>query len=470
MILRPAQLAMLSGMKNRHQLVAGMGTGKSGAMLCRASEIEFTTGAWPGMMIVAPLQVCINWVSEIPKWMLHARVALVAGTAKQRAAACQQLADIYLISYDSLPWLETYKPTGWGDFGAMCVADESTRLRGTRVSWQKSKTGTLYLMKKGGATTNALAAHAADFKYWVNATGTPCPNGLQNWWPQMWYIDGGRRLGKSYTAFEERWFYTPPGRGEFASKIPVPGAAEDIMERIRDVVTVVRTEDFFDVAEPNVVDIPVVLPLKARAVYRDMKNKMTATLPSGDSVVALSAASKVSKLAQIAAGWVYWADALGDPDIRNVEALHTAKCATVDSILTETDENLVVFYQFQATVDMLKQHFKSAVTVLGESPTAQEDWNAGKIKILACQYQRGGMGLSLQHGGRNVCFIEPTYWADSYEQAIERLGPLRQMQSGYNRTVNVFRVVTEDSVDAHIYEAVAKKIDLQDAAVAILAT
>jgi len=77
------------------------------------------------------------------------------------------------------------------------------------------------------------------------------------------------------------------------------------------------------------------------------------------------------------------------------------------------------------------------------------------------QYQSGGVGLSLQHGGRNICLLEPTYRADDMAQVLERLGPMRQMQSGYNRTVNVFRVLAAGTVDRMIMDKVAAKQNLE---------
>ena len=71
----------------------------------------------------------------------------------------------------------------------------------------------------------------------------------------------------------------------------------------------------------------------------------------------------------------------------------------------------------------------------------------------------------MQHGGRNICFIEPTHWADKYEQAIERLGPLRQFQSGYHRNVNVFRILADKTDDRRVFNNTAAKMSEQEQAV-----
>lgn len=42
------------------------------------------------------------------------------------------------------------------------------------------------------------------------------------------------------------------------------------------------------------------------------------------------------------------------------------------------------------------------------------------------------------------------------------------MQSGYNRTVNLFRVIAHNTHDLHVYKKLAAKINLQDYAVDLL--
>ena len=471
---RPAQIAMLQGLSRsqRNMLVAGMGTGKTGGALLHAGGLEMQYGRWPGMFVLAPLQVALNWRTEIPLWRPDLRVSLIAGTKADREKAIKANADVYIMGYDNLPWLHTYGPTNWNVFGDYMVCDESTRLRATRVHTTVSKLGKHTLHTgNSGVQTGALAKHAADFPYWLNMTGTPCPNGPLDWWAQMWFIDGGARLGNSFTAYENRWFMKPTWGGEFAKSIPQPGAVEQITDLIKDVVTIVRTEDYFDLDKPNIVNREVELPEKVMRQYKDMKTKMFLTIQKDledHTINVQSAASKVSKLLQIAAGFTYYRDEDEDPDLQLCEELHSAKVDAVESILNETDENLVVFYQHKATLQLLQKKFKKRIRELDKAGAAMADWNAGKVEILACQYQRGGMGISLQHGGRNVCFIEPTYRADDYEQAIERLGPMRQMQSGYNRTVNVFRVVARGTEDMAVYEKVAGKITLQDLIVDLL--
>jgi hypothetical protein len=467
---RPPQLAMLKGLArtDRHQLIANPGLGKSGAGLLQAASLELKYGSWQGAVILAPLQAAYNWAREAPAWLPNKRISLVVGEKAKREKALKAEADIYVITYDSLPWLHAYGPKNWGSLGRQMICDESTRLRGLRASWQTSSTGKRFLRTDGGVQTNALASHAEDFSHWLNMTGTPCPNGLENWWPQMWFVDGGKRLGNNYTGFLNRWFVSPTRYSEFGKVAPRLGAEAEIASRIKDVTTVIKVEDYYDIDKPVVFDRYVELPTKVLAQYRSMRDRMVMDLAEDKQVFTLQAASKVAKLNQISSGFVYHVDDDIDPELRKCEYLHDVKAAAVDSILTETGENLIVFYQFQATLEILAKKFGKRLVTLDKGGKAQDDWNAGKIEILAVQYQRGSLALSLQHGGRNICFVEPTYRADDYEQAIERAGPLRQMQSGYKRSVNVYRVFARGTAEKRITEATIAKMSLQEKVVEML--
>jgi len=69
------------------------------------------------------------------------------------------------------------------------VADEVTKLKGFRT-------------RQGGKRAKAIAEVAhKKVDRWIGLTGTPAPNGLKDLWGPMWFVDGGQRLGKSFTAF-----------------------------------------------------------------------------------------------------------------------------------------------------------------------------------------------------------------------------------------------------------------------------
>jgi SNF2 family DNA or RNA helicase len=48
-------------------------------------------------------------------------------------------------------------------------------------------------------------------------------------------------------------------------------------------------------------------------------------------------------------------------------------------------------------------------------------------------------------------------------QMRERIGPMRQIQAGYDRPVFIYNIVAEDSLDEAVLEAHASKRSVQDA-------
>lgn len=470
---RPAQLAMLKGMatRPRTQLVAGMGTGKTGALLVHASSAMLHYGRFPGMLVLAPTLVCMSWANEIRNWAPDLRVCPLLGSTKEKAAALRRGGDVYLMNYEGLPWLHSALPN-WGSIARIMVCDESTRVKHVRSHWRTSPNGKHFVMPQGGANMNALSRHVADFDQWVNATGTVSPNGVKDIWGQYWFIDGGRRLGNSYADFEARFLWNSAPYGEHPKWEPKPGAQEEIVRLVADITTTVRTEDYYQLDAPFTVRREVHLPPAVRAEYARMEAKAVleiTTALANHEVTAENASAKTRKLLQVAAGFVYHGDPAGEasdgPAPVQITHLHDAKIKAIESILEETDEPLVVVFYHRGFAEGLRAKFKDQVAIIDDKnfQAVQDRWNSGKQRILAFQYAKGAYGLSLQHGGRNICFAEPTYISDHYSQAIERLGPMRQAQSGYQRSVNVFELCSVGTIDERVYEVAEGKITAEQA-------
>lgn len=139
-----------------------------------------------------------TWPDEAAKWshLQGFTVAPIVGTVAQRKAALRQGANVYTMNYEQLPWLVKLLGDKWPF--TKIVADESTRLKSFRT-------------RQGSQRAQALARvahrHASRF---IELTGTPSPNGLQDLWGQAWFLDKGQRLGTSFSAFERRWFQAIP--------------------------------------------------------------------------------------------------------------------------------------------------------------------------------------------------------------------------------------------------------------------
>lgn len=83
----------------------GMGTGKTVTTLTAIDKLLYDHLEDGPVLVIAPKRVAENtWSKETAKWehLRHLRVSLVTGTAKQRVAALNAEADIYVINRENV--------------------------------------------------------------------------------------------------------------------------------------------------------------------------------------------------------------------------------------------------------------------------------------------------------------------------------------------------------------------------------
>ena len=182
-------------MKHTHcALFLDMGLGKTVSTLTALDRLMFEEAAVERVLVIAPKSVALNtWSGEMHKWdhLNHLKLAIVMGTLKQRTAALDVEADIYVINRDNVVWLvEFFLNAGkvW-PFDTV-VIDESSSFKN-------------YASKR----FKALWKMRPQIRRIIELTGTPAPNGLIDLWSQVKLLDGGERLGKFIGQYREAYFH-----------------------------------------------------------------------------------------------------------------------------------------------------------------------------------------------------------------------------------------------------------------------
>lgn len=430
----------------RSNVWAGMGMGKTVATLTSLEDLFMAGSETQPALVLAPLRVASStWPDEAVKWnhLRNIDVQPIIGTAKERMAAIKNTnASVFTINYDNLVWLVEIFGEHW-PFGTI-IADESTRLKSFRL-------------RKGGKRAAALAKVAHKHVHrWVNLTGTPSPNGLIDLWGQAWFVDQGQRLGRTYSAFTSRWFNNIQFPGQQWSKLePWPFAQEQMQEALRDVTISLDAADWFDIEEPIHNIIKLELPTKARKQYQEMEKEMFLELEH-EGIEALNAAAKTVKCLQIASGAIY------TDDSKNWVELHDAKIQALESIISESGGMpILVAYHWKHDLERLLKAFPKGRN-LDADPQTLRDWNAGKIPILFAHPASAGHGLNLQDGGNILVFFSHWWDLEQYQQIIERIGPTRQIQAGYNRPVFIHHLIAASTMDEVVMERRNSKREIQD--------
>ena len=130
----------------------------------------------------------------------------------------------------------------------------------------------------------------------VGLTGTPAPNSLMDLWPQLYLLDKGERLGRTLTAYRDKYF-EPDKRNQhivYSYKLK-PFAAEQIQEKISDICISLSAKDYLEL--PDRIDniVKVNLDSEAMTKYKELECEKMLELKDKEITAATAAVVVVSQ-------------------------------------------------------------------------------------------------------------------------------------------------------------------------------
>lgn len=417
-------------------LFMDMGLGKTISVLYAIEQL-FLLGhllAGDAVVVIAPLRVARGvWLQEARDWDVNLRVVRVLGSESQRWHALQRPADVYVINVENTQWLcrvaipQLLKLRGKFPF-RMMVIDESSKFK--HRSTERFK---------------ALEHMVHHFERRVLMSGTPAPQGLTNLWSQYYLLDEGRRLGTSFDRYKFRFFVMVDHEGhKWEAR---SGAMEYISNLVRDITVRMDAEDYLQL--PEVLENPVWvdLPQRARALYDQFEREMFLQLDTA-TVEAFNAATLTMKCQQLANGAVY-----NDELRKAFTVFHNEKVEALEEVLDSEQSHTLLAYNFVHDLERIKQlvgaKFKDRrfeVFTSKSSDKLQDEWNDGKIDILALNAKGAAHGVNIQYGGSAITQFSLTWVNEDYRQLIKRL----QRSGQQSHTVRLHRIMTRDTVDEAI--------------------
>jgi hypothetical protein len=458
LILRPPQVPMIQFIRDvkRCGLWAGMGIGKTIAVLY-ALDIMRLLGEiddrYP-VLVAGPARVAKDtWSDEVAKWAYfsHFTVVSLSGTPAERLQKLKQKAHIYTISYELLPWLVEHWLAKWPY--RVVIADELERLKGFR---EKAHGTNLRSGKSGASGKRAHAigrvAHNLTDR-WINLGGTPAPAGLRDLWGSTWFLDRGERLGRTFTAFKDRWFRL---RWSGQGIEPLPFAEKEIHTALSDICLTVDPKDYFDLKDPIVNPIKVKLPPKARALYDKLEKEMFVKLESGAHIDALTAAGLTNKCLQMANGAMY-------TQHPQWEKVHDAKLEALESVYSESG-GMPLFVQtsFVSDKSRILARFKGSVDL--SRPKGLAAFKHGDSPMGVAHPDSMGHGIDgLQYVTNQLVRFGHIWKYGPTTQMLERIGPMRQLQANLDRAVFVHNIIAVDTLDEDVLDAHVNHRTVQDA-------
>lgn len=414
-------------------LFLDMGLGKTVITLTALSEMRLNRLEIGKTLVIAPKKVAQTvWPLEAEKWehLQALQVVPVLGTISQRQKALESPGDVYVINRENVQWLVDYLGACW-PFDCL-VIDELSSFKNPSAK-----------------RFRALKKVIDKFSRVYGLTGTPAPNGYMDLWPQIYLLDGGERLEKTITGFRTRYANYNPYTREYKLK---KGAEEVIKKKISDLCVSMSAEDYLELPEKIINDVPVVLEGKALKSYNEMERDAFLEFEGEEYVAAINAAALSNKLLQMAGGACYLQE-----NSKEFKTIHGAKIdMLIELIEGLQEENALIFYNFKhealRILEALQKHFKGEKIKELDGARTVNAWNEGRIKALIAHPASSGHGLNLQAGGRHVVWFSLPWSLELYEQANARL-----YRQGQLKPVMIHRLITKGTRDEDVKSALEAK-------------
>lgn len=414
-----------------------MGLGKTAITLTALYNLLFDYFEITRVLVIAPLRVARNtWPQEIEKWdhLKDIRYSVAVGTEKERLAAFQKDADIYIINRENVQWMVDHVPF---EFDAI-VVDELSSFK----NWNSKRFKSLMKVRPRA-------------KRVIGLTGTPSGNGLMDLFAEFKVLDMGQRLGRFITKYRQEYFRPDRMNGQvvYSYKL-LPGAEKRIYDKISDITISMKAADHLKMPELINSEFPVFMDEDEQCIYDQMCEDLTAHLKEGE-VTAANAGVLSGKLCQMANGAVY-------TDGGSVDLIHERKLDALEDIIESMNGRpLLVAYWYKHDLDRIEERLRMRKIEFArlDTDTSIARWNRGEIPVALIHPASAGHGLNLQSGGSTLCWFGITWSLELYQQTVARL--YRQGQT--SNTVVVQHIITADTIDERIMKALQYKDKTQSA-------
>ena len=421
-------------------LLWGMGTGKTVTTLTAINALLYELLEDGPVLVIAPKRVAENtWSKETAKWehLHHLRVVKIMGSAKQRQEALTAKADIYVINRENVVWLVEYLGKRWPF--PIVVIDELSSFKSAQAKRWK-----------------ALRRVRGRIRRIIGLTGTPRPNGLEDFWPEVYLLDQGERLGRTLSQFRARYLVPEKMNGHIVySYRPREGAEDEVYGKLSDICMSIRKEDVLSlpgqIYEDVVLDAPPALLKQYKQFERD---KVLECLDADGEIVAGTAAALTNKLLQFANGAIYDMDG-------GVHRLHDIKLDALEELIEAAGgDSVLVLYSYKHDADRIRERIKCHGL---DTPEDMDAWNRGEIPVALAHPASIGHGLNLQDGGHIIIWFGVPWSLELYQQANERLN-----RPGQKHVCRIYHLILGGTHDVRVLKSLNNKDIGQAAAIEAL--
>ena len=390
-------------------------------------------------IVICPSSLTLNWQNEAQKFTNGLKTIVIRGTAQEREQQIKQIEkyDLVITSYDLLKRdIEIYKEKKY-QF-RFSIADEAQ-----------------YLKNSNTQNAKAVKEISADTRYAL--TGTPIENSLAELWSIFDYIMPGYLF--TYKKFKT----------EYETPI-IKENDQRVMKKLKMLIepfVLRRTKKqvLTELPEKTLTILNNQMKEEQEKIYinylAQAKQEVAETINlNGIEKSHIQVLAALTRLRQICCH-----PSLFIKDYQEGSS-KLEQCVEIIKDATEAGHKILLFSGYTSMFEIIEKELKekeityfklTGATKVDERIKMVDEFNENKeIKVFLISLKAGGTGLNLT-GADVVIHYDPWWNASAENQATDRA-----YRIGQKNNVQVYKLITKNSIEEKIYELQQKKSQLID--------
>ena len=364
-------------------------------------------------LVVCPLILIENaWIPDAAEFIPDIKVVSChATTPAKRLERIHSEANIYVTNTESfVKYREHFDKLHL----AGCIIDESSDMKSPRSKVSKE-----------------LVDFAQTVRRFYILSGTPAPNGEQEYYMQLRAVDY-YGIQQSYSQFKEHYFVNMSYNPQYEKLALRPDKKDELFSLIRKYALYVDKEDVLTTPGRTFHEVEFEMPAELKKHYNKLKNELYMEIGDGLRITAPSAAAKLNKLNQVTSGFIIDTQAVKEnkfysEDKTELYQLSGYRFAKLIDLLGQIgDEQVLIWANYKAEFKIIQQALgDSCRCVYGETSLAEKNeaiklFKEGKIQYLIANPASADKGLTLTNAHISIYFS--LNWSyELFKQSMERI-------------------------------------------------
>lgn len=397
-------------------------------------------------LVVCPLILIENaWIPDAAEFVPEiTTISCHASTPAKRIERINSKANIYVTNTESfVKYREHFDKmhlTG-------CIIDESSDMKSPKSKVSKE-----------------LVDFAQTLERFYLLSGTPAPNGEQEYYMQLKAVDYFG-IQQSYSQFKEHYFVNMSYNPQYEKLSLRPDKKDELFTLIKKYALYVDKEDVLTTPGRTFHEVEFELPAELKKHYNKLKNELYVELGDGLRITAPSAAAKLNKLNQVTSGFIIDTQAAkenkfyADNNATEWYMLDKYRFDKLEELLDSPNirgEQVLIWANYRKEFEIIESRLGNKCRcVYGGASLAEKNeaiklFKEGSIQYLIANPASADKGLTLTNAHISIYFS--LNWSyELFKQSMERIyGDVRKQP----KPCDYYVMIAKGTIDRVLYSDV----------------